>query len=86
MSWKLLKENRERYVQHKEALKEIAEIVASHPKWIEQEPRLKQLLEVAGIIDPLTSSDLDEALKATEESEETIELGDVSIPISQLDI
>lgn len=68
MRWKILKEDPEKYQQRQEALRTIAVIVASHPEWLEEEPELGRLLEVAGAIDILTSPDLDEALKQWDKS------------------
>lgn len=44
--WQILRRNIARYKQELESLDAIAEIVAEHPEWAEEEPALKKHLKV----------------------------------------
>ncbi len=50
MSWEKLNKAAEGFNARREAAKEIAEILMSHPEWLEQEPLLKELIEQSELL------------------------------------
>ena len=50
MSWEKFNKAAERFNTRQEAARELAEILMSHPEWIEQEPLLKELIEKSELL------------------------------------
>ena len=50
MSWKMLAKAAEQFNARQDAARELAEILLSHPEWIEQEPQLKELIEKSELL------------------------------------
>jgi|GEM_PF-2787172 predicted Zn-dependent protease len=50
MSWKMLAKAAEQFNARQDAARELAEILMSHPEWIEQEPQLKELIEKSELL------------------------------------
>ena len=50
MSWDVFNRAIDRFNARQEAARELAEILMSHPEWIEQEPLLKELIEKSELL------------------------------------